>query len=114
MGISESNSSHESVEIKDDHEPEPESGIFMGVNQDFEARDVVDTLDFEQWSTDCKVLTEWMESSISMVAENDDQKLDEIKQCRDRIKDAAALVNLWISTYYPAAVIDQNIVNVVH
>ena len=105
-----------------DEDKAPKTGLFVGVHKDFEYKnndneeDVVhDTnIDINKWKHDCdfviNVITEKLKN-IKLAENSTDlnvkKEIQDIRTCSDFAK-------LWISTYYPSAVIDQNIVNVVN
>ena len=99
-------------------EEEPKTGLFVGVNKDFEFKDDnktdEDHIDINKWKQDVElvmnVITEKLKN-IELAQNNNDK---DIKQHIDDIKTCSSFAKLWISTYYPSAVIDQNIVNVVN
>ena len=105
-------------EIKS-NDDDPKTGIFVGVNDNFKYKDDdktdEDHIDINKWKQDCEfvmnVITEKLKNIQIAKTQNNDK---EAKQHIDDIKTCSELAKLWISTYYPSAVIDQNIVNVVN
>jgi len=106
-------------ELKSDDNDDPKTGLFVGVNDDFQYKDDGKTdeehIDLVKWKQDVdlvmNVITEKLKNIQLAKTQNNDK---EAKQHIDDIKTCSKLAKLWISTYYPSAVIDQNIVNVVN
>merc|ERR1711933_355582 len=70
--------------------------------------------DGNQWKKDCQFVMRNITEKLRNIELAKNNKDANIKQHIEDIKTCSAFAKLWISTYYPSAVIDQNIVNVVN
>lgn len=110
--ISKDTSSDEVKSNDDDNDDQPKTGLFVGIS---DSKTEQDHIDINKWKQDCEfvinIINEKLKNIQIAKTQNNDK---EAKQHIDDIKTCSKLAKLWVSTYYPSAVIDQNIVNVVN